>query len=325
VRNIRSAEEAGEGDLTFILNRKFRPLLEKTKASCAVVPEDIEDTPCPVVKCRNPNLAIKKAVELFMPGYIPHPETLHKTACVGKDVKLGKDVALGAYAVIEDNVGIGDGTVIYAHSYIGRGTKIGNNSIIYPNVTVRENIKIGNRVIIHSGSVIGGDGFGYEQTPEGHVKIPHIGNVVIEDDVELGACVTVDRAKFAHTKIGRGTKVDNLVQIAHNVIIGQNCIIVAQCGISGSCKVGNNVMIAGQVGLVDHIEIGDNSLVGAQAGLMKSVPAGSIVWGSPARPIKKMKIAYALRDKLPVIYARLKAIEKKVGIKESSLWKSKKL
>lgn len=315
VTNIRDIEEAGEGDLAFILRKKLESLLEKTKASCCVVPAEIKKAAIPIIRCKNPNLALKKAIELILPGHIPHPKGIHKQASIAGNVTLGKGVALGAYTCVEEGSRIGDGTIIYAHSYIGPSTEIGKNCIIYPNVTIRENTKVGDRVIIHPGSVIGSDGFGYERTEAGHAKIPQVGNVVIEDDVELGACVTVDRAKIAHTRIGMGTKIDNLVQIAHNVTIGKNCIIVSQCGISGSVKIGNNVMMGGQAGLVDHIEIGDNVMIGAQAGVMKSVPANTIVWGSPARPIKKQKMIYALRDKLPEIYERLKAIEKKLGIR----------
>lgn len=315
VVDIRDIEEAGSGDLAFIFRKKSAPLLEKTKACCVVVPADIDKAPVPLIKCKNPNLAFKKAVELILPETASHPSGIHKSASIGKDVKLGSRVALGAYACLEDNVEVSDGTVIYAHCYVGRSAKIGKKCVIYPNVTVRENVKIGDRVIIHSGSVIGSDGFGYERTPKGHEKIPHVGDVIIEDDVELGACVTVDRAKIAHTKIGKGTKVDNLVQIAHNVTIGSNCIIVAQSGISGSVKIGNNVMIAGQSGLVDHIEIGDNVMIGAQSGLTKSVPPNTIMWGTPARPIKKSKIIHVLLGKLPEIYKKLKAIEEKLKVR----------
>jgi len=196
---------------------------------------------------------------------------------------------------------------------VGTESVIGEGSIIYPNVTIREKIKIGKNVIIHSGSVIGADGYGYERTENGLEKLPHIGDVVIGDNVELGACVTVDRAKVSHTTIGKGTKIDNLTQIAHNVRIGENCIIVAQSGISGSVKIGNNVIIGGQVGIADNLTIGDNSMIAAQAGIMKSVPPNTIMWGKPARPLKKAKAIYALFDKLPEIYARLKAVEQKIG------------
>jgi len=315
VGSICDIEKAGSGDLAFVFGRKYAPLLKKTNASCVVVPDDMGSAPVPVIRCKNPNIAFKKSVELIMPGAISHPTGIHKSAVLGKSVKLGKDVAIGACAYLEDNAEISDGTVVYAHCYIGRSVKVGKACIIYPNVTVRENSKIGDRVIIHPGCVIGADGFGYERTQRGHEKIPHIGGVILGDDVELGAGVTVDRAKIAYTRIGQGTKIDNLVQIAHNVTIGKNCIIVSQTGISGSVKIGDNVMMAGQVGLVDHIEIGDNVMVAAQSGIMKSVPANTIVWGSPARPFKEAQKIYVLSHKLPEIYKRLLAVEKKLKVK----------
>jgi len=322
VSDIRDIEEAGPGDLSFVFGKKFASTLEKTKASCVVAPTEIGKSPVPIIKCKNPNLAFKKAIELILPSRLARlalrrshgSEGIHKTVSVGDSVKIGKDTAVGAFSCLEDGAEIGDGTVISAQCYIGHSAKIGKNCVIHPNVTIREDIKIGDRVIIHPGSVIGSDGFGYERTARGHEKIPQIGNIVIEDDVEIGACVTVDRAKIAHTRIGRGTKIDNLVQIAHNVTIGSNCIIVAQCGISGSTKIGNNVMMAGQVGLVDHIEIGDNVMIGAQSGLMKSVPSNAVMWGSPARPARRTSVVFALCGKLPEMYKRLKAVEKKLGI-----------
>ncbi|MFC1576366.1 UDP-3-O-(3-hydroxymyristoyl)glucosamine N-acyltransferase [Candidatus Omnitrophota bacterium] len=316
IKNICDIEEAGTGDLAFIMKKRSEPMLEKTKASCVVVPPQVQKAAIPIIKCKNPNLAFKKAAEIIFGTNIPHPDGIHKTAFVGEGAALGKNVSLGAYVVIEKGARIGDGTVIYSHSFVGASSVIDEDSIIYPNVTIRENIKIGKRVIIHSGCVIGADGYGYERTLAGHEKIPHIGDVIIEDDVELGALVTVDRAKMAHTRIGKGTKIDNLVQIAHNVTIGQNCLMAAQCGISGSVKVGNNVVMGGQVGIADHLEIGDNCMLAAQAAIMKSVPPNSIMWGKPARPLKQAKAVYAMFDKLPEMYARLKALEEKLGLKK---------
>lgn len=315
VSDIRDTEEAEKDDLAFVFSKKHESFLEKTKASCVVVPQAIKKALVPIIKCQNVNIAFKKAAELFLKEHILHPAGIHEKAIIGESAKLGKNVAVGAGAIVERDVRIGDGTVIYSNSYIGYGTTIGENCIIYPGVTIRENIKIGKRVIIHPGCVIGSDGFGYERMPSGYVKIPHIGDVIIEDDVELGASVTIDRAKIAHTRIGKGTKIDNLTQIAHNVTIGENCIIVAQCGISGSVKIGNNVIMGGQVGIADHLEIGDNCMLAAQAAIMKSVPPNSIMWGKPARPYKKAKAIYSLFDKLPEIYERLKILEKKINTK----------
>ena len=322
VSRISGAAEAQDGDLVFVLKKKFGAILETTKASCAVVPPEIKTARIPIIRCKHPGLAFKKAVEVLIPDYLQHPKGIHKTAVIGENVMLGEGVTIGAYAVLEDGVSIGERTVIYPHCYVGRSSKIGASCTIYPNVTIRENIKIGNRVIINAGTAIGNDGFGYEQTMKGHEKIPHIGDVIIEDDVELGSCVTVDRAKFSHTRIGRGTKIDNLVQVAHNVTIGAHCIIVAQCGISGSTKIGNQVMMGGQAGLVDHIEIGDGAMIAAQSGLMRSVPPNTVVWGTPARPINDMRKIHVLNDRLPEIYKRLKSVEKKLGIAKDN-WKDK--
>ena len=311
VSNIADVEQAKEGDLAFIIKKRSEPLLEKTKASCAVVPLQIKKANIPIIKCKNPNLAFKKAAELVLSNTKKSSNQINKTASIAKNVKIGKDVDIGAHAVIEDGASIGDGTIIYPNSYVGHSSSLGEKCIIYPNVTICDNTKIGNEVILHPGVVIGADGFGYELTEKGHEKIPQIGRVILENNVEIGACATVDRGKIADTIIGHGTKIDNLVQIAHNVKIGKNCVIAAQCGISGSVKVGDNVMMGGQVGIADHLEIGDNAILAAQAAIMKSVLSNTIMWGKPARPFKKAKEIYALFDKLPEIYNRLKALEEK--------------
>ena len=294
VNNIRDVEEAQEGDLAFVLKKKFEFLLESTKATCALVPLQISKASIPIIKCKNPNLAFKKAAQAILKDRIHTQKGIHKAACIGKGAKLGKNLSIGALCVLEDNVEIGD------------------DSIIYPNVTIRTGTTIGKKAIIHPGVVIGADGFGYELTERGHEKIPQVGGVIIEDDVEIGACTTIDKGKISNTKIGQGTKIDNLVQIAHNVTIGKNCVIAAQCGISGSVKIGNNVMMGGQVGIADHLTVGDNVMLAAQAALMKSVPSNTIMWGKPARPFKKAKEIYALFDKLPDIYKRLKILEDKI-------------
>jgi UDP-3-O-[3-hydroxymyristoyl] glucosamine N-acyltransferase len=251
-------------------------------------------------------------VSFMAPSQIRHPKGIHPTVILGKDVSLGRDVAIGPYTVIEDNVSIAEATIIYSGCFVGHHTKIGKNTLIYANVSIRERISIGNRVIIHSGTVIGSDGFGFATIEGLHHKIPQIGTVEIDDDVEIGANVTIDRARFDKTVIGRGTKIDNLVQIAHNVVIGENSIVVAQVGISGSTTVGKNVVLAGQVGLVGHIAIGDNVVVMAQSGVSKSIPAGTMAWGYPAKPADVAKRVNACVQNLPRLYETIKELKKKI-------------
>jgi len=289
ITGVSGIKEAQGGDITFVANPRYLPLLEKTRASAAVVSYEVEAAACALIRAENPSLAFAKIVSLAAPGEPAHFKGVHPTAVLGKSVSLGKNVSLGAYVVIEDNVKIGDNSVIYPGSFIGHHAEIGSNGLIYPNVSIRERVIIGDRVIVHSGTVIGSDGFGFVSIKGLHQKIPQIGTVQIGDDVEIGANVTIDRARFDKTVISSGTKIDNLVQIAHNVVIGENSIVVAQAGISGSTRIGKAVTIAGQAGLVGHIEIGDGAVLAAQAGVTKSVPPNTMVSGYPARQHEQAK------------------------------------
>jgi UDP-3-O-[3-hydroxymyristoyl] glucosamine N-acyltransferase len=249
----------------------------------------------------------------FAPRPVTSAPGIHPTAVVDPSVQLGKRVSIQPLAVIEAGTIIGDETIVGAGSYIGHGTVIGSACHIYPRVTVRERSKIASRVIIHSGAVIGADGFGFEMIDGRQQKIQQLGIVQIDDDVEIGANTTVDRARFGRTWIQQGVKIDNLVQIAHNVVIGKNSVIVAQTGISGSTRVGERVMMGGQVGVVGHLEIGDETAIGAQSGISKSTPGG--VWfGSPAVPLAEAKQQIAWIHRLGKLFARVKAIEKKLGL-----------
>ncbi len=311
VTGIAGIQEALPGDITFLANPKYLTFIDRTKASAVITSRDIKSARCAIIRVENPSLAFTKVVSWVTPQE-SHPEGLHSTVIRGKKVILGKDVALAAYVVIEDSVSIGDKTVVYPGCYIGANVKIGRNSIIYPNVSIREESIIGSNVIIHSGTVIGSDGFGFVTVDGIHHKIPQLGKVVIEDDVEIGSNVSIDRARFDKTVIGKGTKIDNLVHIAHNVIIGKNCLIVAQVGISGSTTLGNNVVLAGQVGVVGHVNIGDNSIVMAQSGVSKSLPADSIVWGYPAKPADTAKRTNACVQNLPRLYDTVSELKKKI-------------
>ena len=316
INGVSGIKEARIGEITFVANPKYFSLIKTTSASAIITSKDAQGAPKPIIRTESPSLAFARVVSLFSPVKLKRPQGIHPSAVIGKNVKLGKDIAICAYCVIEDNVEIGDGTILHPGVCVGQHTKIGQACVIFPHVSIRERITIGNRVIIHNGTVVGSDGFGFADIQGIHHKIPQIGTVVIEDDVEIGANATIDRARFDKTVIGRGTKIDNLVQIAHNVVIGENSIIVAQTGISGSTVVGKNVTMAGQAGLVGHITIGDNSIIAAQAGVTKSVPANTCVSGYPAKPHKTAKRINAYIQKLPELFKKVGELEKKWNDRE---------
>jgi len=319
ITGVSGIKEAAEGEITFLANPKYSSLMDKTRAAAIVTSADAQKTTKPIILTENPSLAFAKIISMFMPDEVGHPKRIDYTVVLGRNVSLGRDVAIGPYTVIGDNVVIGDDTIIYAGCYIGHHTKIGAKTLIYPNVSIRERISIGSRVIIHSGTVIGSDGFGFATIKGMHHKIPQVGIVEIGDDVEIGANVTIDRARFDKTVVGRGTKIDNLVQIAHNVVIGENSLIVAQVGISGSTIIGNNVILGGQAGLVGHINIGDNAVVTAQSGVAKSVPADTMVSGYPARPFMTTQRANASLQNLPKLFDLVKELKKKIEELEAKL------
>ncbi|MCM8783584.1 MAG: UDP-3-O-(3-hydroxymyristoyl)glucosamine N-acyltransferase [Candidatus Omnitrophica bacterium] len=312
ITGICGIKEAKEGDITFVANSRYLSLMNQTHASAIITSREVKSAPKPIVRTENPSLAFVKMVSLFAPNEVHHPKGIHPTAVIGKDVKIGKNVSIHAYAVIEDKVELGDNTVIYPYAYVGHYTKIGFDCLIHSHVSIRERVTIGNRVCIHSGTVIGSDGFGFATVKGVHHKIPQIGTVVIEDDVEIGANVTIDRARFGRTFIGKGTKIDNLVQIAHNVEIGENSIIVAQTGISGSTVIGKGVTLAGQSGIVGHITIGDNAVIAAQAGVTKSVPPNTCVSGYPAKPHSLAKRINACIQRLPKLFETVAELKNKL-------------
>ena len=323
ITGISGIKEARRGDITFLANPKYFPLMKTTKASALITSKEISKATKPIIRTDDPSLAFAKVVNLVAPNDINHPQGIHPTAIIGKGARLGTNVAVGPYAIIEDNVIVENDTIIYGGCYIGHHAKVGKNCIIYPNASIRERVEIGNRVIIHSGAVIGSDGFGFATVKGVQEKIPQIGIVMIEDDVEIGANVTIDRARFDKTCIGRGTKIDNLVQIAHNVVIGENCIIVAQAGISGSTTLGKRVILAGQAGVVGHITIGDGAIVAAQAGVTKSVPANLKVSGYPAKAHETAKRVNACVQRLPQLNKKIKKLEERIAQLEELLKKEK--
>ncbi|MFH1784235.1 MAG: UDP-3-O-(3-hydroxymyristoyl)glucosamine N-acyltransferase [bacterium] len=314
ISGVAGLDEASGGQITFLANPKYTSKIKDTSASAIVVPVGIDTSDKPIIIVKNPYLAFAKIMELFVPEKTKPTCGIDKTAIVGEGADIAKSASIGAYSVIGDNVKIGENAVIYPHVWVAENTTIANNTIIYPHVSIRENIKIGSSVIIHSGVVIGCDGFGFLFNDAGNIeKIPQIGTVVIGDNVEIGANVSIDRGTMGATKIGNGTKLDNLVHIAHNVEVGENCMICGQVGFAGSTKIGNNVLIAGQAGLVGHITIGDKVRIGAQAGVTKSVGTGESVSGYPARAHRESLKINAQIQNLPELVERVKKLEKKLG------------
>jgi len=315
ITGAASLPEATAGEVTFYANPKYLPLFRKTRASAAFVPADFDEpTEVALIRVANPAKAFEQVVMQLAPPPVVFAPGVHPTAVIAADARVGERVSIQPYVVIESGVTIGNDCVIGASSYIGHGTSIGTGSFIYPRVTIRERVRIGARVIIHSGTVIGADGFGFEIENGKQTKVPQIGTVQIDDDVEIGANTTIDRARFGRTWIKEGVKIDNLVQVAHNVVIGRHAVIAAQTGIAGSSRVGDHVMIGGQAGITDHVELGDRTLIAARGGVSKNLPADSGVWwGSPAVPLRKAKEQLAWVHRLGTLFARVKEIERKLG------------
>lgn len=310
IRSVATLSDAGEGDVSFVANTKYIKALAGTSASAVVVDNKIAVGNKTVIRCKDPYYAFTQMVVLLR-GFREHEAIgISPKAAVADSAQLGANVDIHDFVSISADVEIGDGTRIYPSCTVGPGTKIGKDCILYPNVTVYDGCEIGDRVTIHSGSVIGQDGFGYATHQGVHHKIPQIGGVVIEDDVEIGANCAIDRGTLGDTVIGKGSKFSNLIAIGHNTQLGPHCLMVAQAGIAGSVKVGHHCVFAGQVGVVGHIEIGDQVTVGAQAGVTNNIPDGESVVGSPAIPITQAKRSMMLMKHLPEFRNKMKEIER---------------
>lgn len=313
---VRGLEEAGRGDLSFVASERYLPRLQVSAAGAVILAEGWPAVDRPALRAANPVLAFARALALFHPPSVPVPG-IHPTAVVAPDARVDPNASVGALTVLGPGAEVGAGTILDAQVSVGAGVRVGRDCRIFPQVVLRDGVCLGDRVIVHSGSVIGADGFGFARDGHRYVKIPQIGRVVIEDDVEIGANVTIDRATLGETRIGRGTKIDNLVQIGHNVRVGSDTVIVAQVGISGSSRIGSRVTLAGQVGIVDHVEIGDEVIVGAQAGVTKDIPPGSVVLGSPAIPHGEFKRQVAAVARLPEMRKLLRALEERLAALEA--------
>lgn len=313
ITGINGIQQAGPGELTFVSNRKYAPFLDTTQASAVFVLPGLRSPRMPVIEVKNPYIAFVQMIQECAAEAKPcHPIGVHPTAVIGRNVLLGKDIALDAHVRVSDDCVLGDGVIAYSGVYIGAGSVIGADTVIYPNVTIREGVSIGARCVLHAGAAIGCDGFGFAPLGGKWFKIPQVGNVVIGDDVEIGANTAVDRATFGSTVIGRGTKIDNLVQIGHNVRIGEDCVISGMSGIAGSTTIGNHVTVAAQVGVADHMEIGDNATIAGRSGVMSAIPAGQTVSGFPATDHAKAMRIVAATQRLPELPRRVRELERRL-------------
>ena len=302
LHGVASLAESTEADVAFLGKDKYREQVPNARAGVVLVPENYTAEPSAGrawVVCADPSDAFTKVVMAFTPPPIEYPAGVHPTAVIDSSVTIPTSCHIGAHVVIEAGATIGEGTVLLPNVYVGQEARIGAKCLIYPNVTIRERCILGNRVILHAGVVIGADGFGYKSSPAGHEKIPQVGIVQLDDDVEVGANSTIDRARFGRTWVQAGTKIDNLVQVAHNVEVGRSCILVAQCGIAGSTHLGNGVIMAGQSGVVGHVRIGDGTIVMAQSGVSKDAMPGSVLMGMPARARACSTRTLASQDSVP--------------------------
>jgi UDP-3-O-[3-hydroxymyristoyl] glucosamine N-acyltransferase len=306
--------EAGDRDISFLANAKYTHFLKTSKAAAVIVPPDVDTGGRPAIAVKNPLYGWARVLEILGAERTRHPAGIHPTAVIAPTAVLGKNVSVGARAVIEDEAVIGDNAVIYPGVFIGWRTRVGADALIYSNVTIRERVTVGDRCIFQPGVVIGSDGFGFTVEGGRHYKVPQVGTVEIGDDVEIQANTTIDRAAVGVTKIGRGTKIDNLVQVAHNAEIGEHGLVVALTGIAGSTKIGKYVTIAAQCGIAGHLTIGDGAVLAAKSGVSHDIKPKEVVWGTPAHPIKdEIKVIAAAR-KLPALLDEWKQIKKRMGI-----------
>ena len=325
---VAGIENAGPGDLTFVANPKYLATLSTTRASAVLLHDDapaapVDETrgalsasregPLAILRTPDPYLGFARAVGLFAPKWKPEPG-VHAMAAVARDAKLGADVSIGAFVAVGEGATVGDRTIVFPNVTIGTGARIGADCVVHSNVAIRERVAIGDRVVLQNGVVVGGDGYGFVRRGDGtHEKIPQVATVVIEDDVELGANTTVDRPAVGETRIKAGTKIDNLVQVAHGVIIGRNVLMAAQVGIAGSTEIGDDVMFGGQVGVGGHLTIGRGVVAVGQSGITNSVEPGAMIAGYPAIDAREWRRAAAVFRRLPELKKRIEELEAKLA------------
>ena len=316
IRGVATLDQAGPGDLTFLTNPRYAHLLGSTRASAVIVGPDVTDAPCALLRCDEPYVALARALALLLPDERP-AAGVHPTAVVAADAAVDPSASIGPYAVVEARARIGARSVLGPHVVVGAGTTIGEDSWLHAHVTVREGCRLGARCVVQNGAVIGSDGFGFATSRAGvHVKIPQRGPVVIEDDVEIGAHTTIDRPAVGETRIGAGSKIDNLVQIAHGVVVGRGSLLAAQVGIAGSTRLGAYVTLGGQVGVAGHITLGDRVKAVGQTGITGSLEADAFVSGYPAIGNREWRKSSVLFRRLPELRERVNALERRLSALE---------
>jgi UDP-3-O-[3-hydroxymyristoyl] glucosamine N-acyltransferase len=312
IKTVATLEEAAEGDISFLANVKYEKLVETTKASAVIVGKEMPSIKTPLLIAQDPYYAFMQIVVLLH-GHRKHKKCgISPKAIIASSAKIGEGCHIRENAVIEDNVTVGKNCTIYPGVFIGEGTKLGDDCLIYPNAVIYENCIIGNRVTIQSNASVGEDGFGYSTHKGLHHKIPHIGRVIIEDDVEVGSSCGIERGTLGDTVIGKGTKMGDLVAIGHGTKVGAHCLLVAQVGIAGSATLGHHCVVGGQVGIVGHITVGNTVMIGAKAGVINDVPDGKVIVGTPAIELTKARRAYALIEVLPEMRKSIKDAEKRI-------------
>jgi len=316
ITGVAGIEDAVEGQISFVADKKSLEQAAESRASCFMVGDFVPGLGVPQIKVKNPHYSFAVLLEHFHGERRP-AAGVHRLAFVAGDASLAPEVSVGAFAYVSEGASVGARTVLHPGVFVGEGSRLGEDCVIYPNVVIRDGVSIGDRVIIHPGAVIGSDGFGYVLHEGRHHKIPQVGGVVIGDDVEIGACTAIDRATTGNTVIGRGTKIDNLVQIAHNVKIGENSILVSQVGVAGSCNIGNYVVMGGQAGLADHINIDDGVILAARSGVMNDLKKG-VYAGAPAVPRREFMRVISYFLKLPELNDRIRELEERLGNTERS-------
>jgi UDP-3-O-[3-hydroxymyristoyl] glucosamine N-acyltransferase len=317
IRGIASLESAQPGDITFLGNPKYRSSVASTRASVVLLPPDYSGEPGPnqaFMTVDNPSVALARLCSRIEQALWPAPKPgIDASASVAPDALVSTSATVGPLCVVEAGAVVGERAHLQAQVFVGRGARVGEGSWLMPGVVVAAECVLGSRVRLHPGVVIGSDGFGYEFVSGRHEKVPQVGSVLVGDDVEIGANSTIDRARFGRTTVGEGTKIDNLVQVGHNVVIGKHCLICAQAGVSGSTSLGDYVVLGGQAGLVGHLTLGNGAKVGAQAGVNNDIPAGVSVRGTPSMPYMVEQRMTVLRNRLPELFKRVERLEEHLG------------